>query len=259
MPRSTDPTRQYSLHWDGLSTDLRETVVAGAIGDGMTYQGLPVPHDARRRHRFHPSAKAAALAVFLNAQRARPLSRRWGAGRQGKGTVSSPCAIVMSRAGHGFVALFRPPRSGLIAIASTCGPRPRRIATRITARADYDWGFREFHKTNGYLANELTGLWLRGPICTTDPSRRCAICSPAGRAAGPEFYRGYDLIDAVAVGTSARRALLGERFGKPYETKLARQRQRRPPLRHRLVRCGQTTAAGLSEDVCDPAGQRDHP
>jgi hypothetical protein len=36
----TDPTRQYSLHWDGLSTDLRETAVAGAIGDGMTYQGF---------------------------------------------------------------------------------------------------------------------------------------------------------------------------------------------------------------------------
>lgn len=39
----TDPSRAYSLHWDGLSTNLRETAVAGAIGDGMDYQDLPSP------------------------------------------------------------------------------------------------------------------------------------------------------------------------------------------------------------------------
>ncbi len=38
---AADPTRQYSLHWDGLSTSLRETAVAGAIGDGMNYQAFP--------------------------------------------------------------------------------------------------------------------------------------------------------------------------------------------------------------------------
>ena len=37
-----DTTRQYSLHWDGLLSDLHDTVVAGAIGDGMDYQGYTV-------------------------------------------------------------------------------------------------------------------------------------------------------------------------------------------------------------------------
>ena len=42
-------TRQFSLHWDGLQTDLHETVVSGAIGDGMTYKSFPrTQGDARR-------------------------------------------------------------------------------------------------------------------------------------------------------------------------------------------------------------------
>ncbi|MGE0419628.1 MAG: hypothetical protein AB7O80_22720, partial [Acetobacteraceae bacterium] len=35
-----DPTRHVSLHWDGLNSSLHETVLAGAIGDGLTYQSL---------------------------------------------------------------------------------------------------------------------------------------------------------------------------------------------------------------------------
>src|SRR5260370_26573489 len=34
------PARQYPLHWDGLSTSLRETAISGAIGDGMNYQSF---------------------------------------------------------------------------------------------------------------------------------------------------------------------------------------------------------------------------
>ena len=30
------PQTRYALHWDGLSTSLEETALAGAIGDGLT-------------------------------------------------------------------------------------------------------------------------------------------------------------------------------------------------------------------------------
>ena len=64
-----DATRQYSLHWDGLSSNLRETAIAGAIGDGMDLSGLcPNQTGARKHHRFRPSAKTAALAVLRRAQ-----------------------------------------------------------------------------------------------------------------------------------------------------------------------------------------------
>src|SRR5262249_13106828 len=41
-PVVADTTRQYSLHWNGLLSDLREATVAGAIGDGMDYRGYTV-------------------------------------------------------------------------------------------------------------------------------------------------------------------------------------------------------------------------
>ena len=34
-------TLRFSLHWDGLQTDLHETVVSGAIGDGMSHKSYP--------------------------------------------------------------------------------------------------------------------------------------------------------------------------------------------------------------------------
>src|SRR5262249_13656517 len=56
-----DTTRQYSLHWDGLSSDLRETAVSGAIGDGMDYQGYT-----------HAEPMLAAIIDFIRLQKPPP-------------------------------------------------------------------------------------------------------------------------------------------------------------------------------------------
>jgi hypothetical protein len=82
----------------------------------------------------------------------------------------------------------------------------------------YDWHFRAFHKINGYLAKELTGLWLRGPYLHNGsvPTLRDLLAPPSARPG--IFYSGYDLIDAANGGFVSKKDTLAERFGRPYDT-----------------------------------------
>src|SRR5262249_26472105 len=81
----------------------------------------------------------------------------------------------------------------------------------------HNWGFRAFHKTNGYLANELTGLWLRGPYLHNGsvPTLHDLLAPPAARL--EKLYRGYDLIDPVNGGFVSQ-GKEAERFGPLYDT-----------------------------------------
>jgi hypothetical protein len=88
----------------------------------------------------------------------------------------------------------------------------------------YDWDFRAFHKNNGYLANELTGLWLRGPYLHNGsvPTLRDLLAPADKRPA--KFYRGYDLVDAVNGGFTSQGSAGGQpptpaqRYGTLYDT-----------------------------------------
>ncbi len=217
----TDPTRQYSLHWDGLSTDLRETVVAGAIGDGMTYQGfagarttLDAVIDFIRLQKPPPSPFSATRGPNdpYHVDEADVL--------QGKALYQAQCAECHAPGGARFRSVIS---------ATELGTDRHRIDMWTEAakdrytdyhEGDYDWGFRAFHKTNGYLANELTGLWLRGPYLHNGsvPTLRDLLASPSERP--QKFYRGYDLIDPVGGGFVSQAGTVGERFGKPYDTTL---------------------------------------
>jgi hypothetical protein len=55
-------------------------------------------------------------------------------------------------------------------------------------------------KTQGYVAVQLDGLWLRGPFLHNGsvPTVRDLLEPPARRP--PAFYRGYDVIDAANLG-----------------------------------------------------------
>nr|MDJ0872620.1 cytochrome c [Gammaproteobacteria bacterium] len=57
-------------------------------------------------------------------------------------------------------------------------------------------GFKAFQNENGYVANELTGLWLKGPYLHNGsvPTLRDLLRPPAERP--KTFWRGYDLVDA---------------------------------------------------------------
>jgi mono/diheme cytochrome c family protein len=215
---ATDTTREYSLHWDGLSTSLKETAIAGAIGDGMTYQA-------------YAGAEAALDTVIDFARLQKPPPSPFSAARPaddpyhldeseveaGKALYQDNCAQCHEPGGKWFRTIIA---------ATELGTDRHRIDMWTEAAKDrytkyqagYDWGFRAFHKTNGYLANELTGLWLRGPYLHNGsvPTLRDLLAPPAERPA--KFYRGYDLVDPLDGGFVSQPGTAAERYGTLYDT-----------------------------------------
>ncbi|GGF47283.1 hypothetical protein GCM10011611_62140 [Aliidongia dinghuensis] len=212
-----DTDGHYSLHWDGLNSNLRETAVAGAIGDGMDYQGFTAAGPA-----------LDAIIDFVRLQKPPPSPFSTTAAgpyrvddaeiQQGKALYETHCAACHEPGG----ARFR-----TVIPAAEIGTDRHRIdmwteeaADRYThyREGDYNWGFRAFHKTNGYVATELTGLWLRGPYLHNGsvPTMADLLAPPAARP--QSFYRGYDLIDAAKGGFVSEAGTPAERYGTRYDT-----------------------------------------
>jgi cytochrome c553 len=215
---ASDPTRQYSLHWDGLSTSLRETAVAGAIGDGMTYQAFPDAEptldaiiDFIRLQKPPPSPFSAARTADD------PYHVEEAEVAAGKTLYQTHCADCHEPGGKRFRTAVS---------ATELGTDRHRIDMWTEAAKDrymnyeegYNWGFRAFHKTNGYLANELTGLWLRGPYLHNGsvPTLRDLLARPSDRP--QKFYRGYDLVDPAGGGFVSQAGTVAERYGTLYDT-----------------------------------------
>jgi cytochrome c553 len=214
----TDPSREYSLHWDGLSTSLRETAIAGAIGDGMDYQGylkakpgLDTVIDFIRLQKPPPSPFSTALDAKD------PLHVDEAEVEQGKTLYVAHCAECHEPGG----ARFR-----TVISATELGTDRHRIDMWTEAAKDaytnyreggYHWGFQHFHKTNGYVANELTGLWLRGPYLHNGsvPTLSDLLKPPSDRP--KTFYRGYDLVDHDG-GFVSQKGTVAERYGTLYDT-----------------------------------------
>ena len=225
LANTTDVGRQYSLHWDGLLSDLHETVVAGAIGDGMDYQGYKVTEanldritDFIRLQKPPPSPFSPTRAADD------PYHVDQAAVDQGKALYQTHCAACHDPTG----ARYR-----TIIPATEIGTDRHRIDMWTEAAKEryanyreggYDWDFRAFHKTNGYLANELTGLWLRGPYLHNGsvPTLRDLLAPPDKRPV--KFYRGYDLVDAANGGFTSQGSAGGQpptpaqRYGTLYDT-----------------------------------------
>ena len=217
-PAVSDPARAYSLHWDGLSSSLRETAIAGAIGDGMSYQAfagtrptLDAIIDFIRVQKPPPSPFSATRPV------GDPYHVDQSEVDAGKALYQVHCAACHEPGG----ARFR-----TVIPLTELGTDRHRIDMWTDAAKErytnyqegYDWGFRAFHKTNGYVANELTGLWLRGPYLHNGsvPTLRDLLAAPADRP--KTFYRGYDLIDPVSGGFVSQAGTPGAQFGTLYDT-----------------------------------------
>ncbi len=214
-----DTSRQYSLHWDGLNSNLRETAIAGAIGDGMDYQGYKVAQPMLNRIIDFIRLQQPPPSPFSTTRSADdPYHVDDAQVQQGKVLYQNECAICHEPGG----ARFR-----TVIPASEIGTDRHRIDMWTEAakdrymnydEGDYDWGFQDFHKTNGYLANELTGLWLRGPYLHNGsvPTLRDLLQPPGRRP--QRFYRGYDLVDPEGGGFVSQAGTPAERFGTQCDT-----------------------------------------
>jgi hypothetical protein len=215
----SDPTRQYSLHWDGLSSSLRETAVAGAIGDGMDYQGYRTAGQTLNaiidfiRLQKPPASPFSPLRSLDDPYHVDPVEVG-----QGKALYQTLCASCHEPGGTRFRSVI--PATELDTDRHRIDMWTEAAKDRYTNyhEGDYNWGFHSFHKTNGYLANELTGLWLRGPYLHNGsvPTLRDLLAPPEQRPM--RFYRGYDLVDSARGGFASQAGTPAEKYGTLYDT-----------------------------------------
>ena len=189
------PLRRFALHWDGLQTDLRETVVSGAIGDGMDYRAFPNTEPALAEMERIISRTLPPSSPFSPARPADdPFHVDAAAVAAGHAIYVRDCAGCHDAGG----ARNRMP----IPITELGTDRHRLDMWTEAAKERYlayepghDWGFRHFEKADGYVAVPLTGLWLKGPYLHNGsvPNLAALLTPPAGR---PKFFwRGSDLVD----------------------------------------------------------------
>jgi mono/diheme cytochrome c family protein len=214
------PLRRFALHWDGLQTDLHETVVSGAIGDGMGYRAYPQAEAALDGMERFISAMHPPPSPFSPRRPAGdPYHVDAGAVSQGRAIYQADCAVCHDPGGE----RFRTP----ITAAELGTDRHRIDMWTLAARDAYSayepghsWGFRYFEKTNGYVAVSLTGLWLRGPYLHNGsvPTLAALLVPPAERPTS--FWRGSDLVDPPNGGFVSREGIDPQRRLWLYDTAL---------------------------------------
>jgi Cytochrome C oxidase, cbb3-type, subunit III len=214
-----DTLRQRSLHWDGLMTDLRETAITGAIGDGMDYQGFTVAEPMLDRIMDFIRLQKPPPSPFSPKNRADdPYHVDAAEIEQGKALYQARCAECHEPGGARYRTVI--PATELGTDRHRIDMWSKEAKDRYTdyRSGGHYWGFRAFRKTNGYVADELTGLWLRGPYLHNGsvPSLRDLLAPSESRP--KQFYRGYDLIDPAGGGYASQAGTPAERYGWLYDT-----------------------------------------
>jgi hypothetical protein len=174
------------LHWDGLNTSIREVVISSALGDGTVskdYDNASMDRIERflrqvapppSPHRQDPAAVARGRAIYQSEQ--------------------AGCAGCHDAGGA---------RTLTIIPAQEIGTDGHRLAmwsdaardTYSNYREGRDWGFRSFQNVEGYVAESLDGLWLRGPYLHNGSVPTLAdLLEPQTRRT-PLFLRGAEVLD----------------------------------------------------------------
>ncbi|HYH58057.1 MAG TPA: c-type cytochrome [Thermoleophilaceae bacterium] len=208
------PKEGFSLHWDGLDDSLTEVVLTGAIGDGASSvtgeptDKLPVD-DLKRIEDYIKKVKAPKYPF--------PVDRRLAA--RGERVFADNCASCHEFGGA---------RTGkVIPLAEVKTDRHRldmwtkEAAEKYNAYADgYDFDFKRFRKTDGYVAVAMDGLWLRAPYLHNGSVPSVEDLLEPARRRPKVFFRGYDVVHPrklgfISQGPTARR----EGFG--FDTRVA--------------------------------------
>lgn len=196
----------YALHWDGLNTDLHEVVVAGGIGDGMTattYQ--QITERIERITDFIRLQQPPASPFRTDLPESDPYHVDAAEVRTGRSLYARHCADCHDVGGTRYRTV--------IPVLEVNTDRNRLDMWTTAARDRYmnyqrdegNWNFSHWQKMEGYVAVELTGLWLRGPYLHNGsvPTLKDLLLPSAER---PEAYcRGSDTVDPVNGGFKAGR------------------------------------------------------
>lgn len=188
----------YSLHWDGLNTNLQEVVITSAIGDGTPLSWVDedwgkseTESSLKRVKNFISEIQPPKFPYPVDATLA----------AKGKLVYDRDCAACHAIGGA---------RTGTVEPVDNPSLKtdPHRIAMWTAGAAQayndyakrYTWKFNHFVKVNGYVNVPMEGIWLRGPYLHNGsvPTLADLLEQPENR---PKlFYRGYDVVDPVKVG-----------------------------------------------------------
>jgi len=212
-----DGSRVVAFHWDGLSTSLREAVVTGAVGDGMTYKSYPRTKDHLIRLETWTRLQAPPASPFSTHRR--PNDPYFVAAQDvaaGKALYGEYCAECHEPSGARFRTVI--PALELGTDRHRLDMWNAEAMRRYGAyEEDYDWGFNAFQDKDGYIANELTGLWLKGPYLHNGSVPTLADLLEVTAKRPAVFWRGIDLVDAENGGFVSRGSE-AERNGWRYDT-----------------------------------------
>ena len=202
--------RRPALQWDGLQLDLADAITTGAIHSGVTAKTAYQASDALAGVADFARSNAAPASPFSSHRDpSDPLYVDAADVAAGKEIYQQQCATCHEADG----ARYRT----VITAAEIGTDRARLDAWTLAAEAGlsgyedgHDWGLDHLQKTNGYLATDLTGLWLRAPYLHNGsvPNLTAMLTAPDQRPA--QFWRGSDLVDAANGG------FVSTKDGDPY-------------------------------------------
>jgi cytochrome c5 len=208
MPVWNMQARQgMALHWDGLSTSLREVALSSAIGDGASRKSIDLA-----------SLRGVEQWMLATPAPKYPFQMDEALARAGQDIYLATCASCHA---------FGQPRTGTVIPLEEVGTDRHRLDMWTAAAAQayndfasgYEWKFKGFRKANGYVAVPHDGLWIRAPYLHNGsvPSLTDLLEAPADRP--KVFYRGYDVYDPQRVGFVSS-GTDAERAGFKYDTSL---------------------------------------
>jgi cytochrome c2 len=176
------------LHWDGLSTSLREVVLSSAIGDGASRKSIHLENLGRMEN-WLLNVPPASYPFQIDAALA----------GEGRPIYQEQCAQCHTVGGA---------RTGSIIPIEEIGTDRHRLDMWTEASAPaynkyadgYAWDFSGFRKTAGYVAVPLDGVWLRAPYLHNGSVPYLNELLEPVSARRQVFYRGYDVYDRGRLG-----------------------------------------------------------
>jgi mono/diheme cytochrome c family protein len=202
-----------AFYWDGANTKLDEVIAAWALASGASPDWMD-----RDSGQGGDGSSLGRIRKYLDATPPPryPLAIDAALAATGQGIFASECASCHAPGG---------PRTGAVVPAEEVGTDRSRldlwsadaVAAYNRAFAGKPWAFSSFRKTNGFVAPSLEGLWIRAPYLHNGsvPSLAALLSPPEQRPR--QFWRGYDLFDATAVGFVAS-GTEAQRVGSFYDT-----------------------------------------
>lgn len=194
----------YALHWNGLNTNLHEVVVSGAIGDGMTYKSYGDVYDnIMMRENFSRLQKPPVSPFNSHRDKNDPYYVSQASVNRGKRLYNQYCADCHEVTGSQF--------RKVISIHEVATDRHRidMWTDQATQRyMDYEkdtaeWNFKHWQNVNGYVATELTGLWLKGPYLHNGSVPTLKDLLKPVKERPVAYCRGSDTVDPVNGGFMA--------------------------------------------------------